>query len=921
MARRSTRAPAVIAAGYALAGLTYIAWSDQALEALTSQNHELYRTLQTWKGWGYIIVTALLLWIVLRFAFKEIHRKMQAAQHAERRLRLALDAAGGVVWTAFLHEGSSKVTVTGTIADELGLNHRSCMSLSEIRDRIHPDDRDSFDKLHSDDGLTDGLTSQVVCRLLSASGAYRWLKIVPETSATGPSRAAARTTIGVALDVSDQIETTERLQEAIRGGELGVWRLNLKTNGVEVNAEWARMLGYDLAELLPLDLHTFHALLHPDDCAALKETHDRTVAESRDEFTNELRMKHKDGHWVWILSRGKATHFSASMEPVVLAGVHIDISARKSLEKELTSERDFLVKLTETSISGILGLDAEGRICFANAEAERILGASLTDLQRTLAGAEEWDAQFLNGHSVPTGDMPFNKVMRLGKPISRMRLTIRRADGSRCAISLNGAPVKAEGIPIRVVFSLTDISEELRGQRDLERAAEIALHEALHDPLTGLSNREYFSRQLLSMTNERRELTSSLMLVFLDVDNFKLANDIRGHLAGDALLVEIANRLSAALPPDAVLSRIGGDEFTILMQLPRGVSPKDALTPLIQAFSTPFMLAGDQVWLTCSMGVSLNPQDAELPEDMMRNADIAMYQAKGRGRSQIQVFSSELRHQIHREAEVSQALRQALDDNSFYLVFQPRFLLSPRNDLVGAEVLLRSRNPILSSIGPKEFIPIAERNGLIRLIDLHVVRLFGEAVKQFRASLPALSLKFSMNISAGSLKCDGFGKALLDELGETGLTPEIVLIEVTETAMMGDSSSTRQNIALVRKAGYEFSIDDFGTGHSSLSRLQELPLEEIKIDRSFVARLGKSENPSNTVVRAILALARELGLRTVGEGVETRYQATWLANHGCDMVQGYHFFRPTEAEAFIRLLRRRDRTRGSEKKVVALPSK
>jgi diguanylate cyclase (GGDEF)-like protein/PAS domain S-box-containing protein len=918
MARRSTRAPAVIAAGYALAGLTYIAWSDQALEALTSQNHELYRTLQTWKGWGYIIVTAFLLWIVLRFAFREIHRKMQEAQHAERRLRLALDAAGGVVWTAFPSETSFEVTVTGTIADELGLDCRSCMSIDEIRDRIHPDDRDSFDRLHGDDGLTDGARSQVVCRIRSASGAYRWLKIVPETSATEPSRAAAGTTIGVALDVSEQIETTERLQEAIRGGELGVWRLNLETNGVEVNAEWARMLGYDLADLLPLDLHAFHALLHPDDSAALKETHARTIAESRAEFTNELRMKHKDGRWVWVLSRGKATHFSATMDPVVLAGVHIDISARKSLEKELTSERDFLVKLTETSISGILGLDAEGRMCFANAEAERILGASLTDLQRPPAGTAEWDAQFLNGQSVPTGDMPFKKVIELGKPINGMRLTIRRADGSRCAISLNGAPVQAEGSPIRVVFSLTDISDELRGQRALERAAESALHEALHDPLTGLSNREYFSRNLLRMTNEGNEPTSSLMLVFLDVDNFKLANDIRGHLAGDALLVQIANRLSAALPPDAVLSRIGGDEFTILMRLPRGKAPKEALAPLIEAFSTPFMLAGDQVWLTCSMGVSLNPQDAELPEDMMRHADIAMYQAKGRGRSQIQVFSSELRHQIHREAEVSQALRQALEENGFHLVFQPRFLLAPGNDLAGAEILLRSRNPILSSIGPQEFIPIGERNGLIRLIDLHVVRLFGEAVEQFRADFPALGFKFSLNISAESLKCDGFGRSLVDELREAGLSPEIVLIEITETAMMGASYATRQNIATVREAGYEFSIDDFGTGHSSLSRLQELPLEEIKVDRSFIARLGKSDNPSDTVVRAILALARELGLRTVGEGVETRSQAVWLANHGCDMVQGYHFFRPAEADAFLRLLKRRNRLGGSERKIVAL---
>lgn len=916
MDRRSTRTPAFIAAGYALAGLTYIAWSDQALEALTSQNHELYRALQTWKGWGYIIITAVLLWIVLRFAFKEVHRKMLEAQHAERRLRLALDAAGGVVWTALPSGESYTVTIAGAIADELGLDRLSSMSLTQIRDRIHPDDRDDFDRLHHEDEWEGG-SKQAVCRFRSISGSYRWLKIVPETSAMELGSSTHEATIGVALDVSEQIETTERLQDAIRGGELGVWRLNLKTNHVEVNAGWAGMLGYELTELLPLDLEAFHSLLHPDDSKALKETHARTVGESRAEFANELRMRHKYGHWVWVLSRGKVTQFTEAMEPLVLSGVHLDISARKALEKELTCERDFLVQLTETSISGILGLDADGQICFANAEAERILGASVAD-RDLLARVEGWDAQTLSGHAIPTGEMPFQKVMDLGKPVHGLRLSIRRPDGSHRAVSLNGAPVEADGSPIRVVFSLTDITDELRAQRALERAAEAALHEALHDPLTGLPNREYFGRRLIEMTDEGSDPTTSLMLVFLDVDNFKLANDIRGHLAGDALLVQIANRLSAALPPEAMLSRIGGDEFTILMQLPRGSSPKEALEPLSQAFSTPFMLSGDQIWLTCSMGISLNPQDARLPEDMMRHADIAMYQAKGRGRSQIQLFSSKLRHQIQREADVTQALRQALEEDGFHLVFQPRRLLAPGNDIAGAEVLLRSRNPFLSSTGPQEFIPIAERNGLIRLIDLHVVQLLGKAVERYRHSVPQSGFKFSLNISAESLKCDGFGIALVDKLQEAGLSAKNVVIEVTETAMMGVSCATRDNIAAIRKAGYEFSIDDFGTGHSSLSRLQELPLEEIKVDRSFIARLGKLENPSDTVVRAILALARELGLRTVGEGVETRAQAQWLANHGCDMVQGYFFSRPTEAETFFRRLRRHSRLAGPEGKVISI---
>lgn len=918
MARRSSVAPLAIATGYAVLGLTYIAWSDQALEALTAHNHPLYRALQTWKGWGYIVVTALLLWVVLRAAFQAIHRKMQDAQVAERRLRLALDAAGGIVWTAHRKDQSIEVTIAGSISSVLGFDQGSNLSLQTIRDRIHPADRELFDSLQNEEVSPDGTKPRVVCRLLSESGEYRWLKVVPENSGTEQTAASVPSTIGVALDVSEQVETTERLQDAIRGGELGVWRLNLKTNEVEVNEEWASMLGYDLAELSPLNLQAFHDLLHPEDCAQLKKTHDQAIAESRSEFSNELRMRHKAGHWVWVLSRGKATHFEESSGPVVLSGVHVDTSARKALERELISERDFLVSLTETSISGIFGLDAEGHVCFANAEAERILGASFSDLKLLPIGGTVWDAQSLTGHPIPLNDLPFQKVLKLGRAIKGMRLAIRRPDGSRCAISLNGAPVHAEGSPVRVVFSLTDITDELRGQKALERAAEDALHQALHDPLTGLPNREFFSRKLQEMTSIENKAARNFMLAFLDVDNFKLANDLRGHLAGDVLLIQIADRLCSALPSDAVLSRIGGDEFTVLMELSGGRSPQDALEPLTRAFATPFMLSGDQVWLTCSIGVSLNPQDAKLPEDMMRNADIAMYHAKGRGRSQIQVFSSELSQQIHREAEISQALRKALEEGGFRLVFQPRYSLAVGSRMVGAEVLLRSNNQLLCDAGPQEFIPIAERNGLMRQIDLQVARLLAKSIEYHRNKVHEGDFKFSLNISAESLKSDGFGSALIGQLGWLNSSQKLVLIEVTESAMMGMNSIVKNNVAAIREAGYDFSIDDFGTGYSSLSRLQDLPLEEVKIDRSFVARLGNHRNSSDMVVRAILALAKELGLRTVAEGVETRAQRAWLTGQGCDEAQGYHFDRPLEAEVFFSRIRRMNRSKRREIGVLPL---
>ncbi|WP_444460409.1 sensor domain-containing protein [Rhodobacter capsulatus] len=888
-----------IAAAYALVGVLYVLTSDRMLTAI-SADYQQYQSYQTFKGWAFIALTSLALWGILRGALARQETAFEAVSQAEDRLRGALDAADGCDWESFVdRQGVLWLRASGILARRIGWREGEAVPTTALRALIHPDDMESFNAhlaLHRE--IFAGGRVPIpphVHRIRDRDGTYRWIKVV--TDVDSALRDPGGRLFGFALDVHDQQEAIRGLADVIAGGQVGTWRHDLRTNRLVINDRWAEIIGRKPEDLpVPLMIDDWRALVHPEDMVRLN-TAQAPKFRSRDYFfTEEFRMRHADGHWVWILSRGRAVEMAATGEALVLSGVHVDISRRKLLEAELIAKNDFLQRLTETSVSGILAFDPSGVIVFANMEAEQILDTTGAGLVGRCHAALGW----LYGPREGTGagrGFPFERVAQGGETLNDLRLTLPRPDGTERVISVNAAPMESRGGPVQVVCSVSDITQRLMDERRLAQAAEEASHAATHDALTGLPNRESFRAQVGPAQLRARAAGDLLQQVFLSIDQFQQIKDRFGPQLGDRVICKVAERLEALREPDQLLARAGAEEFTFLSRGRLAEEPEAATAALAQAFAEPFEIDGQPLYLSASMGMSLFPMDAHSPEEMWLNADLAMYEAKALGGNRAVPFTPKLRDRLAQEAMIGQSLQRAIRDGAFALYLQPKINLLDHGSLAGAEALVRCTDPALAGIGPDIFMPIAEKTGLVRDIDLLMIDLVGAFVATLRGRGQQLCI--SINLSPESLRRVRFGQAVLAHLAAAGLGPEDVLFEITEGAVVDLNSDARESIEALLAAGFELSADDFGTGYSSLSYLQKLQLKELKIDRSFVSRIALGDFASDAIVRATLAMAAALGLRTVAEGIDTPAQVVWLRQHGCDLGQGYHFAKPLPAMDFM----------------------
>ncbi|MDT8857541.1 EAL domain-containing protein [Paracoccaceae bacterium Fryx2] len=705
---------------------------------------------------------------------------------------------------------------------------------------------------------------------------------------------AANEALNASLAARDAAE--KRVSNIIDGAGVGTWEWSVDTGENIVNARWAEMLGYDIAELQPLTIDVWHRLMHPDDWERAAATLDRVFGREVPQFDCELRLHHKAGHWVWVHSRGRVVTWAADGSAAMMAGVDLDITDRKSLEKALHAERDLLARLAETSISGIIAFNDGGEIVFANKEAERILALDEARICGRTYDDPRFRVEAIDGGVFLPEEMPYALVKQTGKPVRDIRQAIVWPDGQRRILSSNAAPLGMVGADAQVVCTFTDITAQILAEQALKDAARDAGHMANHDALTGLPNRWRFQELLglaLSASVENHGCTA---LIFLDLDNFKNINDSLGHDKGDMLLRQVAGRLISVLRQTDTLARLGGDEFIVLLP---GSDRQDALQVthrLLEVMKHPFDLAGQTVFLTSSFGITVAPEDGTAEAELIKNADIAMYRAKATGRNQYAVFNADLREHISRNSRIIQAMQRGLREHRFRLVLQPQFSLDGTMRMIGAEALLRWKDPDLGEISPAEFIPLAEDVGLARTIDLHVVELLSNLLRRCRKA--GLRVPVSFNLSAGSFRGKRFAEVLLGEFARLGIAPSEVHVEITETALMAHTETTRENIARLHAAGIYTSLDDFGTGYSSLSALQRLRLNELKIDQSFVSSLFQDIDGSSAIVKAILVMAQALDMNTIAEGVETVAQLDWLRNHGCNAAQGYLLGLPQEIDDF-----------------------
>ena len=441
------------------------------------------------------------------------------------------------------------------------------------------------------------------------------------------------------------------------------------------------------------------------------------------------------------------------------------------------------------------------------------------------------------------------------------------------------------------------VSSDISLVKDNQRKIEYL---ATHDTLTELPNRALFQDRLRLALAQARHSGSRLALLFIDLDNFKAINDTLGHEAGDALLVQVAQRLSQLMRDVDTVARSGGDEFTVLLSNGSQELANDTAGRILEKLSEAYFILHRPLYASASIGIACYPEDGAEAADLLKAADTALFRAKERGRNRAEFFERDLGTRLLRRARVETGLREALLNHRLRLVFQPKVALGGGHPIVGAEALLRWRDPELGEMSPADFIPIAEASGLIVDVDRAVQRLLLDHLTAWAVAGVAAP-KIAFNVSPRSISEPGFAGELLAEIMLRDLPRNRLQIEITEGALLENSDYVVRNLSALAAAGIGVSIDDFGTGYSSLSYLKRLPLTELKIDKSFVDGVG-SDKEDEAIVLAILALANTLGLATVAEGIETAQQSDWLAEKGCHLGQGYFHYRPMEASAFATLL-------------------
>ena len=436
-----------------------------------------------------------------------------------------------------------------------------------------------------------------------------------------------------------------------------------------------------------------------------------------------------------------------------------------------------------------------------------------------------------------------------------------------------------------------------------ELAEEQLVHQALHDALTDLPNRAYFvERVSQAQARVRRDPDYRFAVLFIDFDQFKAVNDNLGHAAGDRLLMEIAGRLRTCVRPGDVVARLGGDEFTLLLEEISGLPDAEHAARRIQAaLVAPFAIEGRELVATASIGVALSEPDYGQVQDLLRDADLAMYHAKEQGRARYQVFDVAMRDSAQARFGMEADLRTALEHGELRLMFQPIVELQT-GGVHGFEALLRWHRPKRGVILPPEFVPLAEQTGLIIPIGRWVLQ---EACRQARGwhdAFPAAGpVRISVNLSGKQLAHPGLADDVRAALQDAGLSPSRLILEIGENVLMESVESATDVLHQLRELKVELHIDDFGTGHSSLSSLPHFPIHGIKIDRAFVHRMG-SRRTDLEIVRSIVELAGNLGLGAIAEGVETVTQRARLIAFGCELGQGHLFAKPLEAQAAGALL-------------------
>jgi diguanylate cyclase (GGDEF)-like protein/PAS domain S-box-containing protein len=787
------------------------------------------------------------------------------------------------------------------LGQTLGYNRTELHQMGEYFWEIllHPEDADYYHRSRQVQRQA-GYRQLMQCQLRfrHRDGQWRRFEIREQALARDKDDQVTRI-IGVAKDITDQIEASESLRDSEQRYRMlaesisdVIFSTDSRLNLNYVSPSVQAVLGYDAEWIFQNGWQS--TIANPQQLTGIYQLMDRvSKALDQPDQLAVLRSQVQTQLFLFDCLRADGRKIPIELRLVLVwdehgtfegvLGVGRDISQQRRAEKDLR----MAATVFEHSTSAILITDPAGYIVQANEAFSRVSGYAveqvLDQLPNMLTVDDQQEAHLryvlkqLGQHSTWEGEV-----------------WLRRRNGEHYPAWVGiTAVLDDEGDLASYVCFFSDISERKASEQRIHRLA-------YYDALTHLPNRTLFQDRLHTALQSAERQKSWVVLMFLDLDRFKPINDSLGHAAGDRMLKEMATRLLGCVDDDDTVARMGGDEFTLLLQprANREIALNRAIhvaEQILASLVKPFVLEGREFFVTASIGIALSPQDGNELSQLMKNADTAMYHAKERGKNNFQFYQADMNASALERLELESDLRHALEQNEFVLYYQPQFSGDGKR-LTGAEALLRWRHPRRGLVPPGDFIPVLEELGLVVDVGDWVI---SEACRQLKAWHQARVRvpKVSVNISARQFSDGQLGTRIATILRETGLPPACLELELTESILMREVSEAMQILDGLKNLGLSIAVDDFGTGYSSLNYLKQFPIDVLKIDRTFVDGLPSGEQDAQ-IARAIIAMAHSLNLAVIAEGVETHEQLDFLREHGCDEVQGYLFGRPMPAGRF-----------------------
>jgi diguanylate cyclase (GGDEF)-like protein/PAS domain S-box-containing protein len=738
---------------------------------------------------------------------------------------------------------------------------------------------------------------------------------VDPTPTPGPERPGQ-----VTPNYPELLEQLPAIVYVADAGDAGIWHY--------VSPQIRAILGYSPEEWRA-NPQLWAECLHPDDRGRVIEMETEHMGGMPHVGAVEYRMLHRNGHVVWI--RDDAVLFRDRDGSERWHGVLSDVSEQKQAEAELArraAQQAAVARLGEHALEGASPHELMQEVVGCVASLLELEVAGVLELIRDdhcfiLRAGIGWPPGAVGKFRSPIGSRSQSGYTILGRaPVivsdwstetrfeqSRMLRDLGVQSGASVTIDGPAGPLgvlgvwssNARGYTSGDVDFLQALANVLADALERQAIEDRIRHRALHDPLTGLPNRVLFLDRLQHALSRLERRGGLAAILFLDLDRFKLINDSLGHQIGDELLAAAAPRLKRAVRASDTVARFGGDEFGILLE---DVSnERDAIEMaerIASVFTRPFVLAGSEHFITTSIGIAI-ARGGELPAELIRDADAAMYRAKERGSARYELFDEAMRGRAINRLRVEHDLRRALEHEELRLAYQPVVSLRDHT-MVGVEALVRWDHPERGLIEPGEFIPVAEEGGLIEPIGRWVLEhACRDAVKWHRAWPDSAPLEISVNLSAAQFAKGSLTELIAGVLRATGLDPASLSLEITEGLLLRDGDMVTESLRELKSTGVRLVLDDFGTGYCSLAYLTRLPLDMLKIDRSFVEGLGSADQ-STAISEAIVVMSRALSLKVIAEGVENAVQASELERIGCEFAQGFHFSPALPATEITRIL-------------------